>query len=124
VRELTFDDVKFEMEKNDDFKRSMITPEIESLNNQKIRISGFILPASVFRQQGIKQFVLVRDNQECCFGPGAALFDSIVIDMEPGKTTDFQIRPISVEGKFSIHEWVGPDGKYLSIYHLQASQAK
>ena len=32
VRETTFDDIKFEMESNDEFVDSMITPEIAALN--------------------------------------------------------------------------------------------
>src|SRR5262245_33959980 len=64
----TFDDLRFEMTVGERFKRAMLTPGIESMNGQKIRIRGYILPTP--QQHGIRQFVLVRDNQECCFGPG------------------------------------------------------
>lgn len=114
-RDLTFDDIKFEMKKGDPFERSMLTEKIEKLNETKIRIRGFILPG--FQQKGITQFVLVRDNMECCFGPGAALYDCIMVDMEPGKSTSFSVKPIAVEGTFSIRPYV-EDGKHLAIYHL------
>ena len=117
--DLSFDDVKFPMEKTDDFDRSMLTDTIESYAGRTIRIRGFILPS--FKQDGITQFVLVRDNMECCFGPGAALFDCIMVRMVPGKTASFSIRPVTVEGKFSIDEWKDFDDVVRAIYQLQAT---
>jgi hypothetical protein len=123
--ELTFDDLKFEMEKGGIFKRSMLTKEIEELNKKEIRIRGYILPASVFKQSGIQEFVLVRDNMECCFGPGAMLYDCIMIEMEKGKTADFTTRPIAVKGKFEVKEYKYPDSEeHYAIYRMIASEAK
>ena len=122
IRDTTFDDVKFAMTTGERFERTMLTPAIEQLDGERIRIRGYILPT--FRQSGLTQFVLVRDNMECCFGPGAALFDSILVEMNEGASTDFSIRPVAVEGKFSVRELVGPDGKHLAIYHLQGEVVK
>jgi hypothetical protein len=121
-RDLTFDDIKFEMKKGDPFKRDLITEAIEKLDGQPIRIRGYILPS--FQQKGITQFVLVRDNMECCFGPGAALYDCILVEMDTGKSTVYTIRPVSVEGIFSIKIFEGPDGKPLAIYHLRGQNVK
>jgi hypothetical protein len=117
----TFDDLRFEMTVGDKFKRSMLTESIEALNGQKIRIRGYILPTP--QQRGIRQFVLVRDNQECCFGPGAALYDCILVEMKPGNTAEFTIRPIAVEGIFNIREFV-MDGKHLAIYQMDGETAR
>lgn len=122
IRECTFDDIKFEMEKTDPFRREMLTPEIEGLVGKRIRIRGYILPS--FQQNGLTQFVLVRDNLECCFGPGAALYDCILVEMKPGKSTDFSVRPVAVDGTFSIRELRGPDRKHLAIYHLEGEAAE
>lgn len=116
----TFDDLRFQMTAGDKFKRSMLTQEIEALHGQRIRIRGYILPTP--QKHGITQFVLVRDNQECCFGPGAALYDCILVEMKSGKTADFTIRPIAIEGEFEIREFV-IDGKHLAIYHVDAESA-
>ena len=112
----TFDDLRFEMQLNEPFRREMLTDAINALDGQQIRIRGFILPTA--QKRGLKQFVLVRDNQECCFGPGAALFDCILIEMQPGKTAEFSIRPVAVSGAFHIREFVGPDGRHLAIYQI------
>lgn len=121
VRDITFDDLEFDMEKEAPFDRSRLGDNIEGLHGQDVIIRGFILASSVFQQKGIEQFVLVRDNQQCCFGPGAYIYHNIQIQMEPGKTASFSIRPVTVEGAFAIKPWVGPDGKCYSVFHITAS---
>lgn len=123
--DLTFDDIKFDLEKGGKFDRSLITKEIEELDKKPIRIRGYILPASVYKQSGIDEFVLVRDNMECCFGPGAALFDCIMVHMEKGKTAEFTTRPVAVRGKFEIKEYKYPDSEeHYAIYKLTAIEVK
>lgn len=122
VRDISFDKIKFEMKKGDPFERKMLTSEIENLVGSTVKIRGYILPS--FQQQGIKQFVLVRDNMECCFGPGAALYDCILVEMEAGKSTSFTVRPVAVQGVFQVSEFKGPDGKHLAIYRMVGHEVK
>lgn len=123
--ELNFDDLKFEIEKGSKFERSMLPKEIEEFHKKEIRIRGFILPQSVLKMSGFDQFVLVRDNMECCFGPGAALYDCIIVKMEPGKKADFTTRPVAVKGKFEIREFKPPGSdQHLAIYFMTASEVK
>lgn len=121
-RDLTFDDIKFAMERNADFHRQLLTEEIEKLDGKRIKIRGFMLPS--FQQEGITQFVLVRDNMECCFGPGAMLFDCLIVDLDEGKSATYSIRPVTVEGVFTIEELTDEDHATLAIYHVQAVQVK
>ncbi len=123
VKEITFDTVKFEMKsKEDPFTREMLTEQIEALAGQKVRVRGYILPG--FQQRGLTQFVLMRDNMECCFGPGAWVYDCMIVDMKPGKGADFTTRPIAVEGTFSIQEVADADGVVRAIYHLDGENVK
>jgi hypothetical protein len=121
IKDLNFDDVKFEMKKGDPFERSLLTKKIEELNGTHIRIRGFMLPS--FQQKGITQFVLVRDNMQCCFGPGAALCDCIMVELK-GTTTTYTVKPIAVEGIFKIEEFNDPDGNTLSVYQLEGTKVK
>ena len=118
----TFDDLRFEMDLDERFRREMLSDAIEELAGQHIRIRGFILPTA--QKRGLKQFVLVRDNQECCFGQGAALFDCILVEMAAGKTAEFTIRPVAVAGTFDIREFLGLDDRHLAIYHLDADSVE
>ncbi len=100
--EINFDDLKFDLAKDAPFQDEMLSDEIRQLDGKKVKLRGYILPATLFSETNISQFVLVRDNQECCFGPGAALFDCVMVQMVGGNTTDFVTRPVTVEGKFVI----------------------
>ncbi len=122
VMELTFDDIAFEMEKGDDFERSMLTEEINNLNNQKVRLRGFIRPS--VKQSGLTKFVFVRDNKECCFGPGAAIFDCVLVELAKGKKTDFTVRPVTIEGEFYLKEFKGLNGKIWAIYRMKKGMVK
>ena len=122
IREISFDDIAFEMEKGSAFTRDLLPERVLALAGQRVRIRGYILPS--FQQTGLTQFVLVRDNMECCFGPGAALYDCIVVTMQPGRAADFSVRPVAVTGTFRLHELKGPDGKHLAIYALTGEQVR
>ena len=116
IREISFDDIVFTMNDGTAFSQALLPEGVVSLKGQRIRIRGYILPS--FQQTGLTQFVLVRDNMECCFGPGAALYDCIVVKMAPGRTADFSIRPVAVTGIFGIKELKGPNGNHLAVYAL------
>ncbi|HVX13212.1 MAG TPA: hypothetical protein VHC22_18650 [Pirellulales bacterium] len=122
TRDITFDDLKFDIDKGDPFERSLLTEKIESLDGKPVCIRGFILPS--FQQTGLTQFVLVRDNLSCCFGPGAAIYDCAIVEMKPGRSTDFSIYPVAVTGTFTIREMLDPDGKTVAIYHLDGEQVR
>ena len=85
-----------------------------------------MLPSSVFQTKGIKQFVLVRDNKECCFGPGAAIFDCVMVEMSAGKTADFNERVMTVSGTMTIdtESYQYPDGGHYAIYKIVATETK
>ena len=122
IRDISFDDIKFDMEKGAAFTRDLLPERVTALAGERIRIRGYILPS--FQQTGLTQFVLVRDNMECCFGPGAALYDCVLVRMQPGKTADFSIRPVAVAGTFRLEELRGPDGRQLAIYALDGEDVR
>jgi len=121
-RDISFDDIKLDLKKGEAYQQSKLTPVVKKLDGKPIRIRGYIYPS--FQQKGLKQFVLVRDNLECCFGPKAALHDCILVEMAEGAATSYTVVPVSVEGKFSVRELAGPDGNVLAIYHLDGKEVK
>ncbi len=117
----TFDDIKFDIEPDAPYERDMLTEEIEDLVGQRIRIRGYIYPT--MQREGLKAFVLVRDNQECCFGPGAALYDCIRIEMTPGRTATFSTKPVSVEGEFVVDP-LEFDGVTRAVFLMRGEKVK
>lgn len=122
IADVTFDDIKFEMEKTETFKREMLTDAINEMNGQRITLSGYIRPST--RQKGLKKFVFVRDNKECCFGPGAALFDCVLVKLAKGESSDFTVRPVSIEGDFYVKEYRGPDGRIWAVFRMKNGVVK
>ena len=118
-KETTFDDLKFEMLIDTPFRRELLTPQIEQLFGKKIRIRGYMYPT--LKRRGLTGFVLVRDNQQCCFGPGAALYDCMRVEMQPETTAEFSVRPIAVEGQLRYEPFTDPDGTTRAIYYLESA---
>jgi hypothetical protein len=86
---------------------------LRALEGRRIRIRGFMYPA--FVETGLRGFILVRDNQECCFGPGAKIYDHIEVAMRNGVTTDYiPGRPFDVVGRFHIR----PEADDEELYQL------
>ena len=119
---LSFDDLKFDQDKGEAFDRKMLTPKINSYHGGKVKIRGYIRPN--FKQSGITKFIFVRDNKECCFGPQAAIFDNILVKLDKGESTNYTVRPITVEGDFVLKEYKGNDGQVWSLYRLYNAEVK
>lgn len=104
----------------------MITDSLRELDKKTVKLRGFILPTSVFQQTGIKQFVLVRDNQECCFGPGAMLYDCVIVEMAAGQSATFSTRVVTVKGKFEIdtESFRYPDSGHYAVFKMTAEEVK
>jgi hypothetical protein len=117
TNEITFDDIKFDMAKGEPFEHEMLSENVLRLDGLEIRIRGFILPS--FKQTGLTKFVFVRDNQECCFGPGAALYDCLLVELSKNKSTEFSVRPVTLKGTFYVKEYIGPDGDVLAIFRMR-----
>lgn len=113
---ITFDDLQLEMKEDSVFDPSMLTARVKQLDGQRVRIRGFIYPA-VLQQTGITKFPLIK-NTQCKFGPGGLAHHIILVDLRPGLSTSFTVRPIAVEGLLTVRPFDGPDGKTWTIYHM------
>jgi len=114
---ITFDDLKFEMKKNERFKRTMLTDTVNKMVGERLQIKGFMHPNS--RKRKIEKFIFVRDDKECCFGPTAALYDCMLVSLAEGEKGKYSLRPVTVEGDFYLDEFEGPDNRVWAIYRLK-----
>jgi hypothetical protein len=122
VRDATFDDIKLDLAKDEPFVDEKLTESVRQLVGQRIRIRGYIHP-SAFTQK-LASFVLTRDNQECCFGDGAALHDCIFIEMQNGTTADFTTYPVMVQGRVRVRVQRDFDGKQNAIYQIDGESVQ
>lgn len=89
---------------------------LKGLDGRRIRIRGFMYPS--FQETGIPFFLLARDNQICCFGGEAKIYDLFQVKMRTGVTTDYiQSRPFDVVGVFHI-DLIVDDGELFQLYRI------
>jgi len=122
TKELTFDNMIFNIKPDEPFQIKQLTKDLIKLRKHKIRIRGYIQPG--FKQHNIKKFILVRDNQDCCFGPGAALYDCMIVTLAEGQSTSFSVRPITVEGTFFLKPFRGFGNRVEAILQLKDAKVK
>ncbi|MEO0529944.1 MAG: hypothetical protein AAF266_05120, partial [Planctomycetota bacterium] len=84
-----------------------------------------IRPDSVKFNKNLTDFLLVRDNEQCCFGDLSKVqfFDQIQIDLEPGLTTDFNRGIFRVGGQLTVGRGDPSMGTPLT-YKLAADYVK
>ena len=85
---------------------------LKALDGKRIRLRGFMYPT--FQDEGLRGFVLARDNQICCFGKNPREYDLVTVAMRDGVTTDYiPNRPFDVVGVLHITDVVKPGEMYV-----------
>jgi hypothetical protein len=95
-----------------------IHPDVQQLDGQPIFLKGFMYPEQ--QTEGLAQFVLVKDNQQCCFGGQPNPADMILIEMEPGKTVDYYPSLVSVAGTFHAQA-PGKAAGLTTVYRIEGT---
>ncbi len=72
------------------------------LDGQPVFIKGYMYPGS--RTHGLSEFVLVRDQGDCCFGGNPKISDRIVVKLVEPLRTDFTSGLVRVAGIFHVNQ--------------------
>jgi hypothetical protein len=120
--DLTFDDLKFDIEIGQAFERSLLSEEVKALDGKEVTLGGYMKPS--FKASGLKGFVFVRDNKECCFGPQAAIYDCVMVRLKKGTKTDYLVRPFKIRGTLYLKEYEGPDGTTWAIFNMKNAKVE
>ncbi len=83
-----------------------IPADVAELDGKKVFIKGYIRPDSITVQRGIDRFLLVRDNQQCCFGDLSKInyFDQIDVVMLGDKRVDYSQGVIRIGGTLHVRQ--------------------
>lgn len=74
---------------------------LTELDGRRVRLRGFMFPT--YQEEGIKGFVLARDNDICCFVRKPKVYDVVTVKLREGMTTRYIAnRPFDVVGVFRI----------------------
>jgi hypothetical protein len=121
---ISFEQLEFEFAKGADYKPESLPEPVRKLLNKKVRIRGYMWP-DVLYDKGNTQFILVRsDKSSGAFVSGPELCENIVVKMQEGKTVDFTMRPITVEGMLTFRVERFPDEPPTSVLRIVADSAE
>lgn len=92
------------------------------LLGQPVFIKGYIRPDSVQSRSGITEFLLVRDNNQCCFGDlqSVKYFDQIAVQLTGDLKADFSRDVFRVGGRLMCAPQNLGRGAEYPVYALQA----
>jgi hypothetical protein len=102
-----------------------IPPEIAALDGKRIFIKGYIRPDSISVSRGIDRFLLVRDNNQCCFGDISSIkyYDQIDVDMVGSRRLDYDQGLFRIGGILSIEPENVAMGSTKPVFSLKADYA-
>ena len=93
-------------------------PEVKALNNEKIFVKGYMYPTG--QTEDLTSFLLVKDNQQCCFGGQPALTDMIYVEMQDGKTVNYSQSLMAVAGVFRTQNAAEGPANLTPVYGMDA----
>jgi hypothetical protein len=86
------------------------------MNGREVLLKGYMYPGS--RQRGIAEFLLCRDQGDCCFGGTPKITDRVLVRLADPKGIDFTQRLVKIAGRFRIEPAGTADLGGGVLYHL------
>ena len=101
----------------------MVPPDVAALDGKKVFIKGYIRPDSTPYRQNINRFLLVRDNQQCCFGDISTVnyFDQMAVALGKDYTLNYSPGVFRMGGTLHINP--RNIGRGQPVYTLDADYA-
>ncbi|HEY5312128.1 MAG TPA: DUF4190 domain-containing protein [Pirellulales bacterium] len=95
-----------------------VSAQARKLDGRRVLLKGYALAGR--HTDHIKQFVLVRDNQTCCFGGNPKLADMVAVTLGGKREWKYTPDMLRVAGTFHVVEPAGTDGRRHPLYRLDA----
>jgi hypothetical protein len=101
----------------------VVPPEILALDGQKVFIKGYMRPPEMLR--GIERFLLVRDNNQCCFGDISTVkyYDRILVNMTGSKRLNYSDGVFAMGGVLRVMPQNAALGPEAPVFALIADYA-
>jgi hypothetical protein len=103
----------------------LVPPEVQALAGKRVFIKGFIRPGSAPVRTGIDRFLLVRDNNQCCFGDLSKVkyFDQMAVQITSSHRVEDTLRILRMGGILEINEQNLALGPGYPVFTLRADYA-
>ena len=77
-----------------------IHEDVLKLDGEAIFLKGFMYPTRQTKE--ITEFILAKDNGDCCFGGEPKVTDMILVRMKSPQSVDFSDKRVSIAGTFKV----------------------
>jgi hypothetical protein len=94
-----------------------VPPAAYEADGKDVLLKGYMYPGS--EQEGIVQFLLVRDQGDCCFGGNPKITDRVLVTLGDTNGIDFTPRLVKIAGQFTIRPAGSPEIDGGVLYHLE-----
>ena len=102
-----------------------VPPEIAALNGKRVFIKGYIRPGTATTRTNIDHFLLVRDNNQCCFGDLSKVkyYDQMEVQIVNSRRVDDNLGVLRMGGVLEIHPENLARGPVYPVFSLKADYA-
>lgn len=103
----------------------IVPPEVKELAGKRVFIKGYIRPGSAPVRTGIDKFLLVRDNNQCCFGDLSKVkyYDQMDVQITSNHRVEDTLKILRMGGVLEINEENLALGPGYPIFTLKADYA-
>ena len=93
-----------------------------AMDGRDVLLKGYIYPGK--QQHGLVQFLLVRDQGDCCFGGNPKITDRVLVQLADPAGIDFTPKLTKVAGRFRVQPAGTADIAGGVLYHLDAASVR
>lgn len=101
-------------------KVSKLPQRVLELQHQRLELAGYMVPVEVDGEQ-VRSFVLVKDQQSCCYSRVPALNEFVWVNVGGLNQTLQMDTPLQVVGQFEVGEEI-QEGVVVSLYRMAAER--
>ena len=103
-----------------------VPKKVQALDGKRVFIKGYMRADSTPVRHNVRRFLLVRDNNQCCFGDMSNLkyYDQVLVEFEDNLTTDYSTGLFRIAGTLYLHPENLKDGMNAPVYTLKADYVK
>ncbi len=103
-----------------------VPKDVQALDGKRIFIKGYMRADSTPVRHNVRRFLLVRDNNQCCFGDMSNLkyYDQVLVQFTDNVTTDYSTGMFRVAGTLHIHPENAVRGPNYPVYTMEADYVR
>ena len=103
-----------------------IPKDVQALDGQRVFIKGYFRPDSSPISRNVRRFLLVRDNNQCCFGDATNVkyYDQVLVDFDDNLTTDYKSGLFRIAGTLHLQTQNLFSGSQAPVYYIKADYVR